>query len=85
MGERENSLLRELRLLRRTYKLTGEEHRGAASMNISLSEGVLTVRHSHHRGTILLQGECDEGAWEAIWEVVRMMTDDKIDSNRGGV
>ena len=52
---------------------TDKYEEGCAAMHIDLTDGKITVRHSHNDGVILHQGEAQEGTWNAIWVVLRGM------------
>lgn len=42
------------------------KERGAASINIALSNGVITVRHGDD-GSVLAQWTANAGDWEELW------------------
>lgn len=46
---------------------------GCAAIHIDLTDGKITVRHSHNDGVILHHGEAQEGTWNAIWAVLTGM------------
>jgi hypothetical protein len=43
---------------------------GSASMNIDLTDGIITVRHGT-TDAILHRGVAPKGTWSAIWELIR--------------
>ena len=43
---------------------------GAAAINIKLSAGIITVRHTGPEGEILAKGPAPSGSWDRIWEVL---------------
>lgn len=50
------------------------KERGAASIIVELSEGIITVKHSDDN-SILLQWEAEEGDWAKIWDTLRFLGD----------
>ena len=44
--------------------------RGSAGMNLRLSNGVITVRHSECN-TVLAEWLAEEGDWDRIWIAIR--------------
>jgi hypothetical protein len=45
--------------------------RGAASINIELRDGLITVRHAS-TGEVLVDFEANEGAWTTIWDGIHL-------------
>lgn len=45
---------------------------GAASITISLSDGVITVEHGYD-STVLEQWTANEGDWDKIWATIRQL------------
>ncbi len=43
--------------------------RGAASILVALSDGIVTVTHGTD-GSVLASGQVSEGAWHRIWEAM---------------
>jgi hypothetical protein len=44
------------------------KERGAASINIELSNGVITVKHGTSFDAVLAQWTANSGDWDKIWE-----------------
>ena len=51
-------------------KIEIEIEKGAASMNIELKDGVITVRHGTDN-EVLLTTVATQGSWGSIWEKLR--------------
>ena len=51
-----------------------EKEKGAAQICITLSDGVITVRHTHESGDILFQKNAFTGDWDRIWIAIRGVT-----------
>ena len=54
--------------------------KGSAAMHIDLTDGKITVRHTHNDGVILHQGYAPEGTWNALWAIIRGM----VETEEGG-
>lgn len=49
---------------------TEPKERGAAAIHISLSKGIITVRHSNEHGPVLQIWEANTGDWDALWKTI---------------
>jgi hypothetical protein len=48
------------------------KERGAASVEIELTKGVITVRHGEG-GAVLAQWVANAGDWEKLWATIRQL------------
>lgn len=56
--------------------------RGAAQINIELSDSKIIVRHTNEKGDILLERNVTEGFWGKLWETLREEgAENKISAN----
>lgn len=52
---------------------TEVKERGAATMNIKLSEGIITVTHGDSPSSVLAQWEANEGDWNRLWDTIHLL------------